>query len=65
MSAGTGNGVVLVACEDDDARRICTTYLEHAGYLVQMAEDPDAAMALAHATPPDIVVTSFPVMRPP
>ena len=60
MTEQTRRGVVLVACEDDDARRICKACLEHAGYLVQVAEDPNAALAIARSTLPDLVVTSFP-----
>lgn len=53
-------GVILVACPDEDARRICRHCLEFAGYVVHETASADAIVDLAHATRPDLIVTSYP-----
>jgi CheY-like chemotaxis protein len=53
-------GTVIVTCLDEDARRICEQYLEHAGYRVHVVENPDAVMSLARLARPDVIITSYP-----
>jgi CheY-like chemotaxis protein len=59
-AARHARGTVLVACLDEDARRICAHCLAHAGYEVHEVEDPDEVLGLARTARPDVIVTSYP-----
>ncbi len=47
---------VLVVEDEESLSRLITTYLSRDGYVVEVARDGLEAIALARATPPDVVV---------
>jgi CheY-like chemotaxis protein len=61
----SSRAVVLVACSDDDTRRICAQWLEHSGFDVVEAANPDEVLGLARASRPDVMITSHPTYASP
>jgi len=59
LPARTGM-LILVASSDEDARRICTTCLRHAGYDVLPVDDADRVLVDARQARPDLIITSHP-----
>ncbi len=59
-----GTSVILLVDDLDDNRMMYAEYLFRMGYLVVQAADGAQALALARATPPDVVVMdlSLPVL---
>ena len=60
MTRAHGTTLILVACDDADAREICEACLRHAGYDVVAVDEPDRALDVARRLRPDLVVTSYP-----
>lgn len=60
MARSHGTTLILVVCDDADAREICQACLRHAGYHVVAVDEPDRALDVARRLRPDLVVTSFP-----
>ena len=60
MLPSRSRALILVASSDDDARKICTACLRHAGYDVLPVDDPDGVLLAARRTRPDLIITSHP-----
>lgn len=53
---------ILVSEDDPDIRRLIDLSLRRAGYTVELAEDGEAALKQATASPPDLIIVD--VMMP-
>jgi DNA-binding response OmpR family regulator len=59
LSAGNGAPTALVVDDEPQVRRFMSAVLRRQGWSVREAGDATAALAMARAFPPDLLVTDF------